>query len=380
MRTAPTRQRLHRSLPFAALAVLLCACLPPTHGQENELSRPSVSLSEYRALLTDYHSALKTGRTLDSTTARALARRFEDIPVVYLPSGDRITPNNEAETDTLAQIINGKLSAKERRDARARVDLLLTLTDSTGKPVSLSGDPKQTAQVLLATSDFRDAASRKGDHTLWDSVIRGARWLSEKITEFFEKVFGKRGPTGDAKQIRGLAQFVAYTLYVLCAVGALVGVYYLTRFVLAHVQKRQRKRSAASGDLDLTGTEIADPLGQAKRAAETGDYRGAVRLGYIASLRKLAATGLIVPQDNRTNWEYQRALRSASKPAYDTLLPATRLFDVVWYGSRRATQEAFEMILRAHDALPDAPPSAAATPSSGNSATPTTSPTKGNRW
>ena len=41
----------------------------------------------------------------------------------------------------------------------------------------------------------------------------------------------------------------------------------------------------------------------------------ALRLAYIASLRRLEAAGLLVLEKDKTNWEYQRGLRSRSPAA-----------------------------------------------------------------
>jgi hypothetical protein len=45
-------------------------------------------------------------------------------------------------------------------------------------------------------------------------------------------------------------------------------------------------------------------------------------------------------------------LRGTSRPVYDTLLPATRLFDRVWYGEENATEAEYQRVVAVHDALP----------------------------
>ena len=71
----------------------------------------------------------------------------------------------------------------------------------------------------------------------------------------------------------------------------------------------------------------------------------------------LQRAGLLVLADDRTNWEYQRALRGRADAAYQSLLPVTRDFDRIWYGHRRATRAEYDRAVAAHDALPDPPAS-----------------------
>ena len=119
----------------------------------------------------------------------------------------------------------------------------------------------------------------------------------------------------------------------------IVGLYYGFTYVKFGRGPKKTKKSGALGTgLDLDDLGIADPLAHARALAEQSDFREAVRYVYIASLRKLAGSGLVTLQENRTNWEYQRSLRSRSATVYDTLLPGTRLFDRIWYVGKTQPQ------------------------------------------
>ncbi len=373
-----------RTLAFASVCVSAsCAYAQNPAASPSPGPGTTVSLFEYRQLLRDYQETAGKKRALTPAETRDLSSRFSAAQVVSLPDGSRVTVNNQAELDALAAYTSNKPSREAPSKAvRSRAELLSLLSNAPQTGLTLKGDPSKVAQNVLATKEFANAASAKGDNSLWDKIMRGARWLSERIARFFDWLFGGRR-SGFGKVIPGLARFVTYTLYVLLAVGALVGIYFLARLIIARSTGLQYKRKASSLQVDLTGADLPDPLGSARAAADAGDYRAAVRLVYIACLRKAAGTGLLVLQENRTNWEYQRALRGKSKIAYDVLLPATRLFDVVWYGNRSANAEAFDLVMKAHDALPTSAVPADTGPATDNKKPPTlstTTPPGGNPW
>jgi hypothetical protein len=213
-----------------------------------------------------------------------------------------------------------------------------------------AGDALQQGRAILATTEFKDAAASVQPKTAWETFLEG---IQKTIRDFLDRLF-RRQNAPDPKPVPWLAQFVVYTLYFLATVGALIGLYYLGRWAV-------ERRAATGGERGRTGFDLgdlslADPLASSRQLAERGDYRGALRLAYLASLQRLSRARLLVLRENRTNWEYQRALRSRSTLAYDVLLPATRLFDEAWYGDRQATPEEYEVVVAAHDALPIAAP------------------------
>ncbi|MBC7805532.1 MAG: DUF4129 domain-containing protein, partial [Akkermansiaceae bacterium] len=193
------------------------------------------------------------------------------------------------------------------------------------------------------------------------------RWLGKGIEnifraigKFFRWIFNKfpqKKWRWDAKNpFASLGNGVLLTLYFLATVAAVVGVYFLSRYLFdvydVRTGRKRRSSGLLGGDLDLSEEGITDPLGTARERAGKGDYRSAIRLTYIAALWKLGEGGILTLEKNRTNWEYQRALRKQSPPLHDDLLPATRLFDRVWYGKQPGTEREFEMVSAIYDKLP----------------------------
>jgi len=336
------KARLHRSLGAAVVGLALLVL--PAAAQTTKPAQ-TMSLTAYRDLVREYRTGAQQGMTRAQATA--LRERFQAILAVSRRDGRLVTVDNSREIATL-----DRMGAHPGRPAgaadAARVALLGDLM-APGRPLPPRGDPGDLARQILAAREFKDAAAPVPPRTWWDDLMES---IQKKIQDFLNRLFGgNRGPSG--KAVPGLAPFVVYTLYFLAAVGALIGLYYLARWLMEH--RSVRRRTGALAGLDLDEFALPDPLGSSRDLAERGDYRGALRLAYIASLRRLAQAGLLVLQENRTNWEYQRSLRRRSTLAYDVLLPATRLFDIVWYGGRQATLAEYEIVAAAHDGLPAAP-------------------------
>jgi Domain of unknown function (DUF4129) len=102
---------------------------------------------------------------------------------------------------------------------------------------------------------------------------------------------------------------------------------------------------------DIHGLDFEALLTTAETA---GNYRLAVRLGYLQVLKQLTDQGLIRWQPDKTNHDYLFELPAGPLP--DAFRELTRQFDYVWYGElddltpahyaqARATRLAFQQLL-----------------------------------
>jgi hypothetical protein len=83
---------------------------------------------------------------------------------------------------------------------------------------------------------------------------------------------------------------------------------------------------------------------EARLAAEGGNWRDAIHLGYWCGISFLEAQELWRPDTARTPREYLRLLPSASEHR-KTLGTLTRTFELVWYGTQEADENAFSEAL-----------------------------------
>jgi len=81
-----------------------------------------------------------------------------------------------------------------------------------------------------------------------------------------------------------------------------------------------------------------------KKAVTLGNYRLAVRLHYLQSLRALADRGLIQYATGKTNGQYLFEL--AGNPLYKNFFSLTRHFDYTWYGQFPLSIESYMRLER----------------------------------
>lgn len=99
-------------------------------------------------------------------------------------------------------------------------------------------------------------------------------------------------------------------------------------------------RTAPAYDVEVAESPFTDDLtGRLAEAEARGDYRLAVRLGYLLVLRALADRDLIRWLPDKTNQQYLRELPAG--PLRDQLAPLTRQFEVAWYGETLPTAAAY---------------------------------------
>jgi len=106
----------------------------------------------------------------------------------------------------------------------------------------------------------------------------------------------------------------------------------------------------ASAPIDMGGSAEDTPedifsldYGKAiARAVAAGDFRLAIRLHYLSTLKDLSDRGLINYTQERTNSEYLQQM--ASTPHYRSFFRITRDFEYSWYGGFRITDETYARV------------------------------------
>ncbi|MBC8104927.1 MAG: DUF4129 domain-containing protein [Cytophagales bacterium] len=317
------------------------------------------TLAEYRDLVAQCQRLLEEPDAEESGKD-ALRARLARVRRVTYPGGASVPVDTRPLLATLDNSPNADSAGRQLSALRA---LLLS-----SEAIPPSGDARDQARRLLAEKEFdalrRSAKSAKSSvPSWWTAFTRWLRRTAERFSEWLRKM--TRGPRGTRSPntgvVEGFVKFLQFLLYFLLGVAALVALYLLARTAnargwLSGLRRKRRRTDPSDLALDLTGEGIDDPLGAARALAARSAYREAIRMAYIASLRRLRDDGFLVLEPNKTNWEYQRELRNRSAAASNTLLPATRLFDRLWYGRRTGTAEEFEAVVRVHDALGTLPP------------------------
>ncbi|MES2464001.1 MAG: DUF4129 domain-containing protein [Armatimonadota bacterium] len=313
----------------------------------------AITVEAYRSLIVECRKELQK-ETVSEDRRQSLRSRLSAVQTVTYEDGHSV----EVNTRPLIASLSGFPSST----ASARFAVLERLLTTSGMGKS-KADPRAQAEQILLTSEFaelRRPVKNQPDvvPNWWTRFIRWLKATGERFAKWLRDLLRDRSTPDapDAAGVKALVTFLQFLLYFVLGAAALVALYLLARAGAAggwlSALRRKRKRGSDSAlDLDLSGDGIADPLGAARALAAKGAYRDAIRMAYIASLRRLQENGLLILEPNKTNWEYQRDLRRRSPSTADALLPATRLFDRVWYGRREGTAEEFSEAVQVHDNL-----------------------------
>lgn len=158
-------------------------------------------------------------------------------------------------------------------------------------------------------------------------------WLWQKIGEFL-----------GSKAYENVWQYV-----VLAAIAGVV-IYLLLKAEVLGFLFPKRAQSGQLNYENLTedihaidfGTAIDEAVGQR-------NYRLAVRLRYLQTLKMLADLNIIHWQVNKTNWQYVNELKGSSLESEFTNL--TKRFEQIWYGSFPIDENTYKECLAEYESM-----------------------------
>ena len=113
---------------------------------------------------------------------------------------------------------------------------------------------------------------------------------------------------------------------------------------------RSPRRAAMAYDTMAENIHEVDFATRLAEAEAAGNWRLAVRLGYLQLLKTLADGGQIQWQPDKTNHAYLAELPAAG-PLRGAFREATRQFEYVWYGELALTAQLYAQIRAGHQAL-----------------------------
>ncbi len=184
-------------------------------------------------------------------------------------------------------------------------------TDSSQKRVLLNG--------ILAGREFQN--------------IHGPTWLDRLKQRVVELLIRWIGRIFKSSAIPTIGNVFVYGLIAL----ALVAVGY---WMYRTIRNSAGPESIVPGSLPVSNKGWKVWMKEARLAADNGNWRDAIHLGYWCGVSFLEAQGLWRADAARTPREYLRLLPDASKHR-ETLGTLTRNFELVWYGTQEADANAF---------------------------------------
>jgi hypothetical protein len=148
---------------------------------------------------------------------------------------------------------------------------------------------------------------------------------------------------------RSYDHFWRWVFYALLLAAAVFVVLKLAQVDLTGVFGRAPRRAPLPYDTageDIHAVDFETRLAEAEAA---GNYRLAVRLGYLQLLKNLTDAGLIRWQPDKTNHAYLAELPTGAVRA--GFGEVTRQFEYVWYGELALSGRLYEQVRARHRAL-----------------------------
>ena len=149
---------------------------------------------------------------------------------------------------------------------------------------------------------------------------------------------------------RSYNHFWRWIFYGLFVVAGVFIVLRLLEIDFTAMLGRSPRRAALAYDTMAENIHEVDFATRLAEAEAAGNWRLAVRLGYLELLKTLADGGLINWQPDKTNHAYLAELPTAG-PLRGAFREATRQFEYVWYGELALTAPLYAQVRAGHQAL-----------------------------
>ncbi|MBS1563375.1 MAG: DUF4129 domain-containing protein [Bacteroidetes bacterium] len=208
---------------------------------------------------------------------------------------------------------------------------LVTTIQAQGKTVPADSSrlelrrlPDATLRKYLADEDFNYKQSRGKSLNLW---ARFWAWLSRQIRVTDDNDSGSWSVFG----IIRLVVCVAIIIYAILKFTGMSGIGLFTR------NKKSEPLKYEVSEEDIYAIDFPKMIAE---AAVVKNYRLAIRLLYLQTLRKLADGELIRWKINKTNDTYVQELYGGKY--YETFSWLTRTYDYVWYGHFSVQEQQFK--------------------------------------
>ena len=183
---------------------------------------------------------------------------------------------------------------------------------------------------------------RKFDRQKWKEIV-GKTVYTEKQAE------QKKDDEDKAENIQPInlpwAAKLLQPLFYVLIIGIIALLIYLVVRNASSLTYRLKKDSLTSEDIakPIENIEELDVNRLLQDALATGNLKLAVRLYYLALLKKLHEAGIIDWKKDKTNRDYLDELLSRNYQ-YDEIRQLTRAYEEVWYGDHTISRELFDKI------------------------------------
>jgi hypothetical protein len=191
---------------------------------------------------------------------------------------------------------------------------------------------------ILSRPEYNRVFAPKPNLELWQKFWD---WVNSIIGKLFGAFRFGGGTTGK------IASFV-FACLVIIAFAILLGL-----IIKKLTESNRGRKDIDSLDFENYDLPSARPLiMEADKLAQAGDYRGAFKCAYLASISYLDEIRALRFERSSTNWEYLRELENGGfETPYGELKPLTIDFDRMFYGREACNRQKYECALSAFERI-----------------------------
>ena len=179
-------------------------------------------------------------------------------------------------------------------------------------------------EKLKQDKDFQYSRYKEPVKSIWE---RFWDWVWYKITQIMSTRSGR---------------YTVYTFLIILAVAVLT--FFIFKMVGMDGGKLFGRKGEATLDYNVTSDNIHEISfdNAIENAIASGNFRLAVRLLYLQSLKRLSDKGLIEWKIDKTNSDYIHEVVNTS--LHSLFRQLTNVFEYIWYGEMNITKEDFERL------------------------------------
>lgn len=217
----------------------------------------------------------------------------------------------------------------------------------TGLPFAVTEEPAvyDSSEVMVRkisrekADDIRGESRyhylRGGDQSLnlWEEIMKRLQNLIRNIFERFNL------PEPNPASVMNAAEIIIYVV-IFAGIALLIFLIYRARF--RGLLSRRKRRSSPDETYELFQEDIYEISYESEidKAVNEGNYRRAVRLRFLQTLKLLSDAELIEWKSNRTNREYLQNL--ADPTIFQSFRKLVLWYEYAWYGEFAVTVYQYE--------------------------------------
>ncbi len=241
----------------------------------------------------------------------------------------QLADTKEAEGDELRELIDDYQSATTAKAKEQTYDSIASLLEAHSLYGSYSTQKGMAEEVKKIKSDKIYKTEREA---------KSANWFT-KLLERLKNAFNPPRNNTNTKMPdipQWIPSLILDLFYVVAAV--VVGLLIYVLFKIPWGWTKAGKIRKSRGGMLEEGEELLSEdeyLKEADRLIAEGKFREACRALYLASLLRIDAARIARFEPTQTNWEHLRRIESSKlRPERFEFRPATKAFDLAWYGFR----------------------------------------------